>query len=480
MGDDERRPLPVSLAWSDEALDLFEQIASLQIPAFVVGGAVRDALLRLPLKDLDLATPDDGLKLARRIANTLGGAYYPLDSERSVGRAIIDLAQGKLVIDVARFRGDDLAADLNDRDFTINAMAVDLLDDPQRLIDPTGGVADARARLLRQCNRSAIAADPVRTLRAVRQSVQLGFRIEATTLADVRAQATRLESVSPERSRDEFFRLLALPKASTALKVADVLGLLDVVLPEAQHLHERDTWQRALIMIERLGEIYLTISPRRTDETAARFSLGMIVMGLDRYRQQLQAHLSERWADDRPHLALLTFAILLMHAVSPDAADKRAALMPLSNRERDRLSLILRYFADDPVPDDLSVLALHRYWRRLGAAGVDVVILELAAYLADTGIEIDQDDWIQRIGHARTRLEAYFDRYGEVVEPAVLVDGGALMKALALKPGPVVGKLLDAIREAQVVGTVSTVDDALALARSYVETPQTPTDGGRL
>ncbi len=472
MGDDERRPMPMPLVWSDAALDLFEQIASLQIPAYAVGGAVRDAWLRLPLKDLDLATPDDGLRLARRIANALGGAYYPLDTERSVGRAIIDLPQGKLVIDVARFRGADLTADLVDRDFTINAMAVDLLDDPQRLIDPMGGAEDARVRLLRQCKPGAIADDPVRALRAVRQSVQLGFRIEPTTLAAVRAQASRLENVSPERARDEFFRLLALPKAAAALKVADVLGLLKIILPEAQHLHERNTWQRALTMIERLGDVYLTISPRRTDETAARFSLGMIVMGLDRYRQQLQVHLDEGWADDRSHLALLTFAILLLHAVPPDAADKRAVLMPLSNRERDRLNLILRYFSEDQAQDDLSVLGLHRYWRRLGAAGIDVVILELAGYLADKGLEIDQDDWIRRIERARTRLEAYFDHYVEVVEPPVLVDGGALMKALSLKPGPIVGRLLDAIREAQVIGTVTTADDALAFARKHLESPQ--------
>lgn len=472
MGDDERRPVSLPLGWSDAALDLFEHIASLQVPAYAVGGAVRDALLRLPLKDLDIATPDDGLKLARQIANKLNGVYYPLDSERSVGRAIVDLPQGKLIIDVARFRGADLTADLIDRDFTINAMAVDLLDDPRRLIDPTDGAEDARARLLRQCKPGAIADDPVRVLRAVRQSAQLGFRIEHATLAAVRAQAPRLENVSPERARDEYFRLLALPKAAAALKVADVLGLHNVVLPEAQYLHERDMWQRALTMIERLREVYLTISPRRTDETAARFSLGMIVMGLDRYRPQLQAHLDERWADDRAHLALLTFAILLMHAVPPDAADRRAALMPLSNRERDRLNLILRYFAEDQAQDDLSVLALHRYWRRLGAAGIDVVILELAGYLADKGLEIDPDDWIRRIERARTRLEAYFDHYVEVVEPPVLVDGGALMKALALKPGPIVGRLLEAIREAQVIGTVTTADDALAFARKHLESPQ--------
>ncbi|MBE0690726.1 MAG: hypothetical protein IH587_11460, partial [Anaerolineae bacterium] len=214
--------------------------------------------------------------------------------------------------------------------------------------------------------------------------------------------------------------------------------------------------------------VYRTISPQRTDETAARFSLGMLVMGLDRYRAQLQAHMDERWADDRPHLALLRFAILLLYASSPEIADKRAAQMPLSNRERDRLSLIWRNFG--MVEDDLSVLALHRYWRALGAVGIDLSILDLAAYLAEAGVEFDQDAWIRRIEQTRARFEAYFDRYAEVVEPPVLVDGSVLMKTLALKPGPIVGKLLDTIREGQVVGTVTSAEQALALARNYLET----------
>ncbi|MCC6612074.1 MAG: CCA tRNA nucleotidyltransferase [Anaerolineae bacterium] len=462
---------PFPLAWPDDALDLFEQIAELNIPAYVVGGAVRDAMLRRPLKDLDLATPDDGLKLARRIANKLGGAFYPLDAERGVGRALLDRPEGSLVIDVARFRGADLTADLTDRDFTINAMAVNLLDDPQRLIDPTNGAQDVRGKVLRQCKPGAIADDPVRALRAVRQSAQFGLRMEPATLAEVRQQGPRMAQTSPERVRDEFFRLLNLPRAAAALKVADVLGLLKVVIPEVGRGQARGAWEQMLMTIERLSDIFQTISPQRTDETAARFSLGMLVMGLDRYRAQLQAHMSERWADDRSHLALLTFAVLLLDADSQEAAENRALLMPLSNRERDRLSLIWRHFG--ARDDDLSVLALHRYWRRLGAAGVDLVLLDLAAYLAETGVEINQDAWIQRIEIARARLEAYFERYEEVVEPPVLVDGNVLIKTFALKPGPIVGKLLDAIREGQVVGTVRTVEEARALARATLEAQET-------
>src|SRR5690606_23960871 len=116
---------------------------------------------------------------------------------------------GLLVFDVASLRGPDLLADLSDRDFTLNAMAVDLNGDLGMLIDPLGGENDSIGRMIRQCGPDSLPSDPLRALRAVRQSVQLGARIEKETLAAGRSVVPRLRDVSPERVRDEFFRILA-------------------------------------------------------------------------------------------------------------------------------------------------------------------------------------------------------------------------------------------------------------------------------
>jgi tRNA nucleotidyltransferase/poly(A) polymerase len=456
------------LAWSDALLDLFDHIAALDVPAYVVGGAVRDAWLSRPVKDLDIATPESGTRLARQLANALGGAYYALDSERDTGRAIIELDGEKLVIDVARFRGENLLADLLDRDFTINAMAVDLRGDPTQIIDPVGGERDAAAHVLRRCHDSALRQDPVRALRAVRQSVQLGFQLDRETAADVRITAPLLAQVSPERARDELFRLMALSKAAAALKVADALGVLPVVLPETIALRSAGAWGQTLDAIERLSEMIVTFGPTRTDQTAAKFSLGMLVMGLDRFRPALRAHTLATWADDRAHQALLILALLLS-AADPALAAERARRLPLSNRELERLLLLLSSRdAYDLLGSDRAPLTLHRYWRRLGDAGIDLCFLSLARYLARTGVTIDQDDWIRQVERARALLEAYFDHHAQIVEPPVLVDGNALMQSLALKPGPRVGQLLDAIREAQVQGHVTSREAALEFARALL------------
>src|SRR5690606_30534731 len=126
MGDLTPREPHRPLRWPDFVERLQDILAENAQPIYIVGGAVRDALLERQLTDLDLAVAKDAIPLARRIANALRGDFFVLDAERDVGRVLVDTPDGRFMIDVARFRGDDLLADLNDRDFTINAMAVDL------------------------------------------------------------------------------------------------------------------------------------------------------------------------------------------------------------------------------------------------------------------------------------------------------------------------------------------------------------------
>ena len=117
--------------------------------AYLVGGCVRDRLLQRDLYDLDVTVEGGGLDLARRLADRFRGAFYALDETRDTGRAILQEGDGeRLVVDISVMRGPDLVADLADRDFTINALAVPVTR-PDELIDLHGGVSDLKAGLLR-------------------------------------------------------------------------------------------------------------------------------------------------------------------------------------------------------------------------------------------------------------------------------------------------------------------------------------------
>jgi tRNA nucleotidyltransferase/poly(A) polymerase len=490
------------LAWTDAVLEIVEMLADVPGGIWLVGGAVRDALLRRPITDIDLATDSGGVRLGRRIANQLGGAFYPLDIERDLGRVITTWQGERLIIDVSGLRAADLEYDLALRDFTINAMAVDVHGDLQQVIDPLGGVQDVIAKRLRQCADNALASDPIRVLRAARLSVQFGLRIDGGTLRAMRDVAPHLSTVSPERYRDEVVKMLSLPRSVTALRVADAIGALDAHFPRLRALHGLkqgkphiyDAWEHTLAVMSALSDILATISYRRTDDTAAQFNLGMIVVAFDLFRPALIAHLEKPGADERARQAALLLAALL-HDVGKgivpmqpgrsggqyypghEAAGAEEALecmvrLRFSNQERDLVAGLVRHHGEDILWRDepLEALDIYRYWRMMGEDGIDLILLCLADYLGTMGHTYEQATWLRLVENGQLLLSAWFNERARYVDPPPLINGDELRRALALKPGPIVGMLLERIREAQVRDQITTVEQALATARAHMET----------
>ncbi|TVR21914.1 MAG: CCA tRNA nucleotidyltransferase [Anaerolineaceae bacterium] len=481
MSDMTPRPPRRPLVWPDAVYDLQEALSAFSAPVYIVGGAVRDAYMGRPVHDLDFATLGNPIKIARHIADAFDGDVYVMDAERGVARAMIDRPDGRYVVDVAAFRGLDLLADLTMRDFTFNAIAVHLQGDLTQIIDPLDGGTDLFDKVLRQCSDSTFRDDPLRVLRAIRQSVQFSARIEPRTLAGLRLSVESLPVVSAERLRDEFFKILSLPRASQALRVASRLGVLEAIVPELFPLRDvpsptgGDMWDATLFALDKMQAILKTISPQRTDLTASVFDLGMMVMALDYFRPKLQAHITAMWPDDRSHAALLSFAALYYLTATPhtelDAVEmigRRARALRLSADEIRRLRLLVGAYRQ-PLQTPVDDLSVHRFWHRYGEVGVDLCLLAMAAHLAEQGVELDQDEWIALLERLRVLLFAYYERYEEIVAPPPLLSGADLIEALALAPGKQIGQLLDVIREAQVTGEVSTRDAALALARGLID-----------
>jgi poly(A) polymerase len=491
----ESRPSKRPLLWNDLIYQLQELFEDDPTSVYVVGGAVRDAYLHRPLYDLDLATPENAVQLARKIANQMNGDIFVLDAERDVGRVILtlppsestDKVPGRFLIDVAAFRGETLERDLRDRDFTLNAMAVDLKSDLNALLDPLDGEMDLIQKRIRQCDSNSLRDDPIRMLRAVRQAVQFGFSIEPETLTAIRAHAAKLTQTSMERVRDEFFKLLKLPKVTQALRIAARLGLLQSFIPEVDSLIGfkpddlpfTNRWDYTLAVIDRLQNLIQAIGIQRADNTAARFELGMAVMQFDRYRLPLNRHLNWQWTDDRSTASLLFLAVLLrsVNAVATDDTKKTnprkkvevyGDALRLSNPEKRRLVICA-----EPVPTTLlerhpGRLATHRFWYQFGENGIDLLLIMLAEISGAQAHFLEQDAWLKVIDSANTLFDAWFHHYDEIVSPPPLLDGTELTQTLKLKPGPVIGQLLKLIREGQVTGAIRTVEDALEQARDYL------------
>lgn len=461
------------LLWPPVVYELAQSFQSFpkQPPVYLVGGAVRDAYLRRAVGDIDIAVNGDAIALARWVTDAWQADIYIMDRERGVARVFVKCCERAVTIDFARFRGSTLEADLRDRDFTMNAMAADLLRDPAGLIDPLDGASDLRQRTLRRCSPRAIADDPLRALRAVRQSVQFDLKIHPDTAADIRKRAKGLRHTSPERLRDELFKLLSLDRPARGLRVLGHLSLLQFVFPSLAASEVRaspligpgSTWANSLAVVERAAAILKAVSGRRTDNTAAAFDLGMLVIQLDRYRALLQAHFAQVYGNGRSRAALLTLAAAL-HAASAQQARSVAKLLMLTSDELRRLSLIIGSYRQIVEQAEWPTLDLHRFWHRLGDCGLDAVLLAAAFVLGMEGSQLNQGDWLAFVERVLNLLDTYFNRFDEVVEPSLLLDGSDIQTLLHVEPGPIIGRLLTALREAQATGAV----ESLAGAREYV------------
>ncbi|HID64940.1 MAG TPA: CCA tRNA nucleotidyltransferase, partial [Anaerolineae bacterium] len=226
------------------------------VRAYLVGGYVRDRLLGRESHDVDFAVEGDALALARTVADWMRGSYVPLDDERGVGRVVTRDEHGqRLFVDFAVLQGRDIIVDLSRRDFTIDAIALDI-NNLYRFIDPYDGRADLEAGLVRAVSEAAFRDDPLRTLRAVRLAATLNLRIEPCTEEWIRRDAGLIVTVSAERVRDELSKTLAQPGAADNLRYLDELSLLRVILPETAGMKEAGRFERSLEVVRALEDLY--------------------------------------------------------------------------------------------------------------------------------------------------------------------------------------------------------------------------------
>jgi poly(A) polymerase len=199
-------------------------------PAWIVGGAVRDAALDREVVDVDLAVAGEPRRAARALGNAIGGPSFELSSEFGSWRALAP--DGGWHIDVSVVRGGAIKPDLAQRDFTANALAVALADPVAPPIDPHGGLADIEARRLRMVAPESFDADPLRVMRAARLAAGLGFELDPQTAAAARERAGNLEAVAGERQFAELRAMLSGPDAVGGFALLGDLGAAEAVLPE--------------------------------------------------------------------------------------------------------------------------------------------------------------------------------------------------------------------------------------------------------
>ena len=476
------------------------------VKSYLVGGFVRDALLGRNTADIDVAVAADALEIGPKVATALGGRYVLLDEVNRVSRVVLvneaaPSAGGQWQIDFSTFQGS-IEQDLARRDFTIDAIAVDLGGivyqpfglEPSRakpcpLIDPFNGWDDLRQGVVRAVSEAAFKSDAVRLLRAVRLAAELGFSIDSETEALIRRYCHLIADVAGERVREELLQLLATSQAGEFLTYLDKLGLVTAIIPELNQAkgveqpkeHFWDVFEHSLKTV-----------------SAADFLLGRgaweyageEVLAAVPWSAVLSQHFELEVSSGSTRRSLLKLAALLHDIAKPQTkaidggrmrflghAKDGAAIavnilerLRFSGREVKLVEAMVRHhlrptqMGQDAFP---SHRAIYRYFRDTGEAGIDILFLSLADHLATRGPHLDLAQWR---GHAQIVEYVLAQRFQEesLVTPPKLVDGHDLINIFGMSPGPELGQLLEAVREAQASGEIATRDEALAYVRDHL------------
>ena len=465
---------------------------TLSTPVYLVGGAVRDALLKRPLHDLDFVLPHGGIKLAFQIGDLLGVPAYILDKERDTGRVM----HGAMTLDFAQFRGPTLEDDLRGRDFTINAIALPANARRRHsLIDPLGGADDLQAGILRLAAPTALVQDPVRAVRAVRMIATLPVRMDEMTQTAVSAIQNLPQQTSAERIRDAFLQLLESDRPATAVSDLQTLGLLPQILPELTACvgvtqsapHWQDVFEHSLTTLRMSVHLEAALAT----ETVVGGANALVREALLPFLANLQTHWSRLVNGGQNGRLLFRLAALLHDVGKPltrsveedgrvrflghDAqgaqlVEQRLTRLRMSNEAEERVKRIIRhhmyplYLLHSHAESPLSRRTVFRYFRKTGVEGVDIAILSLADHLATTRGEATAD-FKRQLALTQQLFVAYFEQHEQVVAPPPLVNGRDLIAQLALQPGPEIGRLLRLIAEAQAAGEIQTRQEALDFAR---------------
>nr|WP_267962653.1 HDIG domain-containing metalloprotein [Thermus hydrothermalis] len=400
--------------------------------AFPVGGALRDLLLGLRPKDLDYVAMDPE-RAAKEAQGRLGGSLFPLDAARGHYRLV---AQG-LTLDFTPLEGS-LEADLLRRDYRLNA----LLWKDGAIFGLEGVERDLKKRVLVPVKEENLYADPLRSLRGVRLAATLGLGLPEATREALRRHARHLQAhpealPARERVQEELAKLLLSPRAAFGLALLERLGLLAVYLPELTPLvghvqggvHHLDAWRHTLSVLfhllwlwphapleARLAALYHDVGKpltRRFDPEVGRYRfLGHADVGAEVAKAALS------WLRFPKEVQEKVAALVRRHMDRPP--EEKGALRRFLLKRQDLLPHLLYLMAAD----------------RLGAKKVEAEAWEL--------------------------LERFQEAMAEPLPQKPLLSGEEVMALLGLRPGPEVGRALEALLLAQAEGRVGSREEAEA------------------
>lgn len=466
----------------------------LQIKAYLVGGAVRDIFM--PAEDMnsiewDFAVNKDAFVLGKVLADILKSPYIVLDKAKRTVRVLYKDDHCNYELDFTDFRGQTLRADLKMRDFTINTLCINVQQvvneeiNQDIIVDLFEAKKDIQAKYVRLTRKENFKDDPLRILRGFSFCAQFGLRFEKKTFSLIKNNVKNLVDVSGERISDELAKIFLTPRSYLHVVKLDSVGVLDVLFPEISKLrgmdqglfHHLDAWQHSLQTLAQLEKLLRQLSKKIPKK----------------YEHCVWKYLNQEITNKRPRIWLLKLACILhdigkaqtrtqasdgrihfyIHEkIGAEMASNIGRRLKLSNREVTVLKncLFFHLRVGQLASRKPTSRTLFRFFRDVREDAVLILLLTIADRWAMRG-KLSRD---KRFTFSETEvfkmiIQFFKDQQRKPTQP-LLLNGNEIMNCLHLSPGPLIGKILRVVEEAQAVKEIKNKQEAKRLAKKFYQT----------
>ena len=483
----------------------------LDVEVYLVGGIVRDMIIEeagglesgVGSLDIDFAIDGDALQFGKRVGDAVKGSYFPLDEERSVSRVVVKKPEARsqkpevyeeIILDFSKIRGNSIEDDLRLRDFTINAVALNLddlfKDDALHYIDPTGGISDIRNRVIKVYDKGVIDDDPLRMLRAIRFESQLDFLIDDKLEILIKENGYKIKKTSGERIRDELFNILSGDKSHIYIQRLKDLSLLKEIIPEItppsipplqkggvrgveQGRHRKYfLWEHSINTLKTLEVLIENLQRKFPDRYMQLYEMLSNVLEHEISAKEVLKLASLIHDIGKPLTKELdkngNVHFINHEKISADIAEKLCRRLRLGNNICKAMTAMVRnHMMPILLSNEKKVgnRAIFRFFRDTNEAGVLICLLSIADINATRGSGIFDDTAEDIEGLVKRMIDYYFEDFIRQIN-SPLISGDEIMERLKLKSGPEIGELLKEIEEQRAEGIISDKEDALKFLES--------------
>ena len=436
-------------------------------PVYLVGGFIRDCLLNKESCDLDFVTQFGHAQiLAKKIADEIGGYFVPLDEKNHIYRVVF--SDKETYVDFADCIGDNIQEDLSRRDFTMNAIAYDIKED--KIIDIANGIADINSSMIVEVSEKNLLDDPIRMFRAFRFQSELGFEFSPVLKNMIQNNFYLLKNTAKERINAELIKLFGGKNIVETLYSLDKYNILEMIFPEVADIkkipknshHHLNLFEHSIETVKQIQCFY-----EQSDDNVKK-------------------HLNSEFLGGQRRIAYLKLAAFLHDAGKPatwqiDSETGRHRFimhdvegaklivptlkdLKFSKKQIAYIQKIIKnhiYPAGVVTSDEASEKAYLRFYRKMGDEVIDLIAVAYADRLSALGPEITKEMVDKNINGLKKLLDGYFENKNSLKPLPKLLDGKEIMSILNIGAGPMLGEIVNSLKEAQISSVVNTKDEAI-------------------